>query len=59
MYVWRGNLSNVKDFSWARDLFMSFGMIVWDIIFGWYYNILGWKLSKQTSYWSQTGFFLS
>ena len=24
----------------------------------WYY-ILGWKLSKQTSYWSKTGFFFS
>ena len=41
------------------DLFISFGMIFWDVILGWYYNILGWKLSKQTSYWSKTGFFFS
>ena len=41
------------------DLFMSFGTIFSDVILGWYYNNLGWKLSKQTSYWSKTGFFLS
>ena len=38
---------------------MSFGTKFWDVILGWYYNILGWKLSKQTSYWSKTGFFFS
>ena len=27
--------------SW--DLFMSFVTIIWDIILGWYYNILEWK----------------
>ena len=26
---------------------------------GWYYNILGLKLNKKTSYWSKTGFFFS
>ena len=26
------------------DLFMSFGTIFWDVILGWCYNILGWKL---------------
>ena len=46
------NLSNI-------DLFMSFGTIFWDVILGWYYNILGWKLSKQTSCWSKTVFFVS
>ena len=25
------------------DFFISFGTIFWDIILGWYYNILGWK----------------
>ena len=43
----------------SKDLFMSFGTIFWYVILGWYYNILGWKLSKQTSYWSKTGFFFS
>ena len=38
---------------------MSFGTIFSDVILGWYYNIFGWKLSKQTSYWSKTGFFFS
>ena len=38
---------------------MFFGTIFWDVILGWYYNMLGWKLSKQTSYWSITGFFFS
>ena len=38
---------------------MSFDTIFWDVILGWYYNILGWKLSKQTSYWSKTGFCFS
>ena len=33
-----------------KDLFMSFGMIFGNVILGWYYNILGWKLSKQTSF---------
>ena len=36
---------------------MSFDTIFWAVISGWYYNILGWKLYKQTSYWSKTGFF--
>ena len=40
-----------------KNLFMSFGTIFWDVILGWYYDILGWKLCKQTSYWSKTGFF--
>ena len=30
------------------NLFMSFGTIFWDVILGWYYDILGWKLCKQT-----------
>jgi len=38
---------------------MSFGTIFWDVILGWYYDILGWKLCKQTSYWSKTGFSFS
>ena len=29
------------------------------VILGWYYDILGWKLCKQTSYWSKTGFYFS
>ena len=41
------------------NLFMSFGTIFWDVILGWYYNILWWKLCKQTSYWYKTVFFLS
>ena len=39
------------------NLFMIFDTIFWDIILGWYYDILGWKLSKQTSYWSKKEFF--
>ena len=31
--------------------------VLWDVILGWYYNILEWKLSKQTSYWCKTVFF--
>jgi hypothetical protein len=38
------------------DFFVSFCMVLWDVILGWYYNMLEWKLSKQTSYWSKTGF---
>ena len=41
------------------DLFLSFDTIFWNVLLGWYYDILGWKLSKQTSYWSKTGFFSS
>ena len=26
---------------------MSFGTKFWDVILGWYYNILGWKLSEK------------
>ena len=27
----------------TKDLFMSIGAIFWDVILGWYYDILGWK----------------
>ena len=30
---------------------MSFSTIFWDVILGWYYDILEWKFRKQTSYW--------
>ena len=40
-----------------KNLFMSFSTIFSYVILGWYYDILGWKLCKQTSYWSKTVFF--
>ena len=39
----------------SLSLFLSFGTIFWDDIM----IICWWKLSKQTSYWSKTGFFFS
>ena len=40
------------------NLFMSFCTIFSYVILGWYHdNLLMIKLSKQTSYWSNTGFF--
>ena len=41
---------------YIRYLFMSFGTIFRDFNLGWCYDILIWKLGKQTSYWSKTGF---
>ena len=37
--------------------FMFFDTIFWDVILGWYHDSLGQKLSKQISYWFQTGFY--
>ena len=42
-----------------KDLFMSCATLFSDVSLGWYYNISGWKLIKQTSYWSKKFFFLS
>ena len=39
------------------NFFMSFCTIFSYIILGWYHDNLLIKLSKQTSYWSRTGFF--
>ena len=47
----------ISSLNCVRKYYVIFGAIFWDIILGWYYNILGWKLCKQTSYWSKTVFF--
>ena len=41
----------------VKFVVVRFVHVLWYNILGWYYHILGWKLSKQTSYCSKTGFF--
>ena len=45
--------NEVLQVAMVKNLFMSFCTIFWYVILGW------WKIGKQTSYWSKTGFFLS
>ena len=43
--IWNHFVSLYTVCYWEEDidLFMSFETIFWDVILGWYYNILGWK----------------